>query len=85
MFAILPFLAAPSSIPAAITPAQSAAFTVTPRATSAGGFSIVVDNRSHYRICYVYISSSDSDTWGADWLGSDIIASNDSAEKNQKT
>lgn len=41
------------------------------------GFTLTVNNRSHYDICYVYISSSDSDTWGQDWLDSDIIASGD--------
>ncbi|MBC7228271.1 MAG: hypothetical protein H5T61_13750 [Thermoflexales bacterium] len=30
----------------------------------------VVNNSSH-EICYIYISPSDSDTWGPDWMGKD--------------
>ncbi len=31
---------------------------------------LVVNNSSH-EICYLYISPSDSDTWGPDWMGKD--------------
>ncbi|MBN1250059.1 MAG: protein kinase [Anaerolineae bacterium] len=34
-------------------------------------FTVNVANWSPYEVCYVYISPSDSDSWGEDWLGSD--------------
>ncbi len=33
-----------------------------------GGFTIQVANQSDYGICYVFISFSESDEWGEDWL-----------------
>ncbi len=47
----------------------------TPLPTTGDGFTLTVDNRSHYDVCYVYISASDSDSWGEDWLDADIISS----------
>ncbi|MBN2391348.1 MAG: hypothetical protein JXR84_11515 [Anaerolineae bacterium] len=48
-------------------------------ATSSGDFEIKVVNESPDEICYVLISSSESDQWGEDWLGGDeTIASGDS-------
>ncbi|HEY88981.1 MAG TPA: hypothetical protein G4N98_04495 [Thermoflexia bacterium] len=35
------------------------------------GFTIQVANQSDYGICYVFISPSESDDWGEDWLGSE--------------
>jgi len=32
---------------------------------------VAIVNRSQYEICYVLISPSSSDDWGADWLGDD--------------
>ncbi len=34
-------------------------------------FDLVVENRSIYDVCHVYISSSDAEMWGEDWLGDD--------------
>jgi hypothetical protein len=34
---------------------------------------LTVINQSSVEICYVYISSSESDSWGEDWLGDDSI------------
>lgn len=39
----------------------------------AGGASLTVVNDSSTDLCYLYISPSTSDTWGADWLGSSTI------------
>ena len=47
--------------------------------TSSGDFQIKIVNESPDEVCYVLISSSDSDQWGEDWLGGDeTIASGDS-------
>jgi hypothetical protein len=47
--------------------------------TSSGDFQIKVVNKSPDEVCYVLISSSDSDEWGDDWLsGDETIASGDS-------
>ncbi len=32
---------------------------------------VLVANNSSHEICYLYISPSDSDTWGPDWMGKD--------------
>ncbi len=55
------------------------------RQTSGGGtartgdFEIKVVNQSPDEVCYVLISSSESDEWGEDWLGGEeTIASGDS-------
>ncbi len=46
---------------------------------STGEFQIKVDNQSPDEVCYVLISSSESDEWGEDWLGGEeTIASGDS-------
>lgn len=39
--------------------------------TSSSDFQIKVVNQSPDEVCYVLISSSDSDEWGEDWLGGD--------------
>lgn len=44
-----------------------------PGAGSGGAGRVVLDNRSSYSVCYVYISSSDVDQWGEDQLGSDEV------------
>jgi serine/threonine-protein kinase len=36
-------------------------------------FQITIENQTPDSICYVYISPSESESWGADWLGSDEI------------
>ena len=36
-----------------------------------GGFTIQVANESDYEICYVFISPSESEDWGADWMDSE--------------
>ena len=47
--------------------------------TSSSDFEIKVVNESPDEICYVLISSSESEQWGEDWLGGDeTIASGDS-------
>jgi hypothetical protein len=46
---------------------------------SSGDFQIKVVNQSPDEVCYVLISSSDSDQWGEDWLaGDETIAPGDS-------
>ncbi len=59
--------------------------TPTPRATPtqvptqqqatqvAEGFELVVENLSSYDICYVQISSTESTSWGDDWLGGEEL------------
>lgn len=47
--------------------------------TSSGDFQIKVVNQSPDEVCYVLISTSDSDQWGEDWLsGDETIAPGDS-------
>ena len=47
--------------------------------SSSGEFKIKVVNQSPDTVCYVLISSSESDTWSDDWLGAEeTIASGDS-------
>lgn len=36
--------------------------------TASGGFELTLLNASPYAICYVYISPSESTSWGSDWL-----------------
>lgn len=36
---------------------------------------LTLSNNSGQTVCYVYISPSDSPTWGDDWLGSDVVPS----------
>jgi len=48
-------------------------------APAAGGFQLTVDNFSGYDICYVQISSSDSDSWGEDWLGGEELIYSDNS------
>ncbi|MGC9348592.1 MAG: serine/threonine protein kinase [Anaerolineae bacterium] len=66
------------------TPTPSPVATATPPPTSTpgegsndvtvgGAFEITLDNRSPYSVCYVFISSSDADQWGEDWLGADEV------------
>jgi len=43
-----------------------------------GMASLEVVNESGDTIAYLYISPSDSDTWGDDWLGEDVIDAGDS-------
>lgn len=50
------------------TPTESAPNTVAPVNNSGGGLNIKIDNRSPMDICYVYISPSSADAWGADQL-----------------
>ncbi len=46
--------------------------------TASGDFQIKIDNKSPDEVCYVLISSSDSDQWGDDWLGGEeVIAPGD--------
>ena len=40
-------------------------------AATGGTAPVAIVNRSEYEICYVLISPSSSDDWGADWLGED--------------
>lgn len=42
-------------------------------AEAAGRATLVIVNQSSAEVCYVYISPTDSDTWGEDWLGDDTI------------
>lgn len=34
---------------------------------------LIIENQTDVEICYVYISPSDSDSWGEDWLGDETI------------
>jgi hypothetical protein len=34
---------------------------------------LIIENQTDVEICYVYISPSDSDSWGEDWLGNETI------------
>ncbi|MFP4345860.1 MAG: serine/threonine protein kinase [Anaerolineales bacterium] len=50
--------------------------TPTPRSSgplSGASFEIRLENRTSDNICYVYISPTNSESWGDDWLGSDEI------------
>jgi hypothetical protein len=38
-----------------------------------GSAPVLLENTSSYEICWVYISPTTSDVWGADWLGADTI------------
>lgn len=66
---VAPATVAPSAVPA------TAVSTIVPpggKSTPLSGgdtFAVTVDNQTPYDICYVYISPSDSDSWGDDWLG----------------
>ncbi|MBN1121251.1 MAG: hypothetical protein JXJ17_09235 [Anaerolineae bacterium] len=40
---------------------------------STGNSTLTVLNNSSIDVCYVYLSPSTADSWGADWLGDDII------------
>ncbi len=40
---------------------------------AAGDSTLTLVNNSGVDICWVYISPAASDTWGSDWLGSDIV------------
>jgi hypothetical protein len=40
-----------------------------------GTFQLQVVNESNSTVCYVYISPSDSNSWGDDWLGTETISS----------
>lgn len=76
----------PTSLPELQTPTPRApAPTAVPlqpeltAAPAAGGFQLTVDNFSGYDICYVQISSSDSDSWGEDWLGGEELIYSDNS------
>ena len=64
--------AAPTSTP---RPTDTPGSTVTPESTDAPvtGVSLEIINESSRDIWYLYISPSDADSWGDDWLEMDII------------
>ncbi len=45
--------------------------------SSAGSFTVTIANRAPMAICYVFISPSEDDSWGDDWLGDDEIIATD--------
>jgi len=61
-------------------PAATTAPTAVPEPTevSEEGFELEIINESGREIWYVYISSSEADSWGDDWLEADIISVNGS-------
>ncbi len=73
--------ATPPAMPAATAtrPVATAAPTATssekatpqPPAAEGDSFVLTIDNQTPYDICYVYISPTDSDSWGEDWLTSE--------------
>ncbi len=44
-----------------------------PASASTGSYDLTVLNHSSVDVCYVYITPLTADSWGPDWLGSDII------------
>lgn len=66
---------APSQ-PTAVPQPTEAHPTATPEAEETGSLEII--NNSSIDVWYVYISPSDSDEWGEDWLGSDTILAGES-------
>jgi serine/threonine protein kinase len=57
---------------------QQPTITLTPTPPSTvqiitGDFTVTINNQSPYDVCYIYISSVDSDSWGDDWLDSEQV------------
>jgi hypothetical protein len=77
-----------TSEPATATPLAPTA-TFTPRPVTGGSGSgeggsdgeiqVVVENRSYYDFCYVYISPTDSDAWGENRLNTDEVIAPDAS------
>lgn len=52
---------------------EDTTWTVTDSGTASEGVVLTLTNDSSIDVCYVYISPSDSTSWGDDWLGTDIV------------
>ncbi|HQE93190.1 MAG TPA: hypothetical protein PLH19_05375 [Anaerolineae bacterium] len=69
--------ARPTATPAP-TKTPAPADTAAPTATEEEGATIEIINNSGTDIWYVYISPTDSEDWGDDWLGGDVIPAGES-------
>ncbi len=65
----------PSDFPATPTPSPTPPPTPLPDDPKSQVGTVDIVNNSGQAIWYIYISPSDADDWGSDWLGADIVAS----------
>lgn len=56
-----------------VEPDEGATATPASAGPDSTDFVIELDNQSPYDVCYVYVSPSDSNDWGNDWLGTEEV------------